>query len=123
MTKTKDNFWNELENFGLELFDASAANPASTSTSDISGQDLTLERVMEAKRLLDEIKDPLAEYMREKGFDPDKGDMIVLPENMRNIFDGLPLPSYARVSKLVDKPYMVKGFRLNLNDIKLSIRK
>lgn len=110
----------DIEDFGLELWEGSASN--STCTNNVARQDLTLETLLEAKKLLENIKDPFAELMREKGFDPEKGDILVWPKHMLNIFGGLPIPSYVRVSKLVDVPHCVKGLSMDINDLKMIIK-
>ena len=60
--------------------------------------------------------------MREKGFDPEKGDILVWPKRLLHIFGSLPIPSYVRVTGFVDIPHCVKGLSLDINDMELSIK-
>lgn len=46
-------------------------------------------------------KDPLAEWMRSQGYDPDKGALMVIPDRFLRLFErnghgGLSVPSYIR---------------------------
>lgn len=113
-----ENILNKIEDFALELFDGSM----STYTNNVAGQDLTLETILEAKKLIENIKDPFAELMKDKGYDPEKGDILVWPKHMLNIFGGLPIPSYVRVTELIDVPHCVKGLSRDINDLKMSIK-
>lgn len=80
-----------------------------TSTNSVAGQGLTLETILEAKKLIGDIKDPFEELMKQKGYDPKKGDILVWPKSMLYVFGGLPIPSYIKVNKYADVPYCIKG--------------
>lgn len=80
-------------------------------TNNIAGQGLTLETILEAEKLIKDIKDPLAEYMKEKGYDPEKGDMLAWPESMSKVFGKKIPPPYVRIvkDKYLKVPCMIKG--------------
>ena len=65
---------------------------------------LTMDKILQAKAML-EANDPVADYMREKGFDPDKGCLLYMPaiEYDRVAFH----TAYMRRSALIDGPFMV----------------
>jgi hypothetical protein len=116
------NIFDEIEGFGSELHSEIDSASTCISTNNVAGKDLNIETLLKAKKLLEDIKDPIAELMREKGFDPDKGDLLVWPVHLFDVFGGLPMPSYVRLSEHVDLPYCVKALSFDLNDIKLSIK-
>lgn len=53
-------------------------------------------------------KEPIAEWMRSQGFDPDEGCTLVLPAAMFRLAGAFP-PDYVLLSQLVDAPLLVRG--------------
>jgi len=53
--------------------------------------------------------DPLAEYMRSKGFDPDEGCNLLIPAPQYNQLDWGPFgpPMYVRAHKAIAEPLMI----------------
>jgi hypothetical protein len=76
---------------------------------DITGQKADMSPVT-FDQLLDALesmpKDPIAEWMKDNGFDPDKGCKLVLPASMRSEM-GLMAANYMMFSMLVSKPMMM----------------
>lgn len=94
----------------------------STTTGNTATPQLTYEKILQAKKLIENRKVPLAEYMRKHGFDPDKGDMLVIPEkNKAEITGNYPLPSYVKTYETINSVFMVKNPVFNFfKDIKLE---
>lgn len=68
---------------------------------------LTYEKLMEV--LASVPRDPLADMMREQGFDPDAGGYLILPIEFQCAAWGLSgPPTYIRFSYLADAAYLVK---------------
>lgn len=83
-----------------------------TTTQSSNVPELTLEKLKEAMSLIEDIqksRELLLEYMRSKGFDPEKGDKIIWPESMVDVFGGF-LPPYVQISKHVNEPIFIKRF-------------
>ncbi|MCP4991004.1 MAG: hypothetical protein GY928_34640 [Colwellia sp.] len=94
-----------------------------TTTTNSFTASITLKSVLEAKKLLGDIpKDPFVEYMRKNGFDPDKGDYLVIPEKIaREVFGGYySIPAYVKPTKMTKGILMVKGFKWSVEDLKLT---
>ena len=72
---------------------------------------LTLDKLKEAKAAIDAIcaDDPLADYMREKGFDPDEGCLLMMPGPDFDKLEAGPcgVPPYVRRSALCLEPVMI----------------
>lgn len=72
------------------LFDGTAL--AAISTKAVAHTQITVQRLLEVKKLLDESQpDPLEKYMRDLGYPPERYDLI-LPERLRA--DLGPFPPY-----------------------------
>lgn len=87
-----------------------------TATASNSGvnEPLTLEKLAAAKKAIDDLgPDPLEqvkEWMRAKGFAPEDGGVLVLPEPdfaMCGFGAGLRAPDFVRSSKLVSQPVLI----------------
>jgi hypothetical protein len=75
------------------------------TTSSTGPETLTIESLNAMLDLMP--KCPIAEWMTAQGFNPKDGGILILPESMRNEFGSL--PSYAKVSKLVEQPVMIRS--------------
>ena len=79
-----------------------------TAASSTAGT-LTLEKL---EKVFDTLKplgeDPLAKFMREKGFDHTKGGRLVLPGSMRGLFGYIGPPWYVRLSESVTAPTLYR---------------
>ena len=65
-----------------------------TTTSAQLDEPLTIEKVKEAVAKLKALgPEPIGEYMRKQGFPPEKGGLMILPEQMRDQVGMFP-PSY-----------------------------
>lgn len=109
----RERLYEKFEECLAEVFEDSIFNDKDTtctSSNNTAGQDLTLETILEAKKLIEDIKDPFEELMKDNGYDPKKEDILVWPKSLLHIFGGLPIPSYIKVSKYIDVPFCVKGF-------------
>lgn len=70
---------------------------------------MTLEKLNESMEALKALgEDPLKVYMRKKGFDPDKGCKLVLPESTREMFEPWGPPTFVHLSDLVTAPLMYR---------------
>lgn len=86
-------------------YGTSSASTMGTSTLTLS--DL-MDKVVRVKELLDKVEDPIKQFMLKHGFNPEKGDLLVLPESLRE--ECGPFPSkYVRFSDSVLQPVMVKA--------------
>lgn len=76
---------------------------------------LTIEKLNEAMALIE--KDPLAEYMRSKGFDPDKGCLFLIPGPQFEDIDWGPLgaPMYVRSARIIAEPLMIDPKKAGLD--------
>jgi hypothetical protein len=87
---------------------------AGTATTGGQGfEGLTLAKLQAMLQVLS-ASDPLAESMRQAGFDPAEGALMVAPETWREFFP-ISVPSYVRFSKLVEEAYFMRNpiWRLN----------
>lgn len=76
--------------------------------------ELTKEIIEEAIKLIgDGHKCPIAKLMKQKGFDPNKGDFTILPKSIENevreLFSYHIVPKYVRFSDFIDKGYFMKN--------------
>lgn len=72
----------------------------------------TLEAILEAARALP--VEPVRAFMLERGFDPDDGDKMVLPDTDEMRARGwgpFGPPNYVVFSKLIEQPLLVKGIK------------
>jgi len=78
-----------------------------TSAASCENQEpVTVESLLAAKKMMDEkFPDPIAQCMREKGFDPNNGGILFLHESMRREMPFI--PSYVRFSSLIDAPLLI----------------
>ncbi len=115
----------EYESELTQLLCASlACNEAVTTTNQTASSELTYAKILQAKKLMENGKDPLAEYMKKNGFDPAKGDMLVVPEkNKAEISQGYPLPPYVKTSKFQNTICMVKSPPFALSRWNLQAKK
>ncbi len=75
---------------------------------------LTKEILKKATDLIgDGYKCPFAELMKQNGFDPDNGDLMILPKKhqkkISEAFSFNPFPDYVRFSEYIDKGYFTKN--------------
>ena len=98
---------------------AVVANAPETNTS------LSYKDIKEAMDKIKAIKDPIAEYMRQQGFDPDEGGEMMLPPSWRVLFgDGNP-PPYVEFSSFYSVPILVNRRKLKeqlLKDLEPPIK-
>jgi hypothetical protein len=64
------------------------------TTTNCNPTKLNHKTLKEAMELVKNFKDPLFEWMKAKGYGPDKGGMLIISTEMANSFGGLPLPFY-----------------------------
>lgn len=59
-----------------------------------------------------ENSEPIAKYMREQGFDPKNGCVLLIPEDMWHTYAPYPdfVPKYVRLSNMIKTPALIKGF-------------
>ncbi len=69
-----------------------------TTTSNHNTPDLTYKTLKEAMELIENYKDPLLEWMKAKGYNPDTGGRLIISFDMANQFGGLPLPGFVVVN-------------------------
>ena len=80
---------------------------ANSSTSTVNTESPKTLDLAAIEALLDSIPpDPLATWMRQQGFDPNKGGVLVLPPEMA-VHLGPFTPHYIKLSKLTDVPVLV----------------
>jgi len=80
-----------------------------TTASTSQSPKLTVEMLFASMKAVEELlkqPDPLATWMREEGFDPDRGGILVIPESMRNDLFPLFPPKYVRFSGAVLQPVL-----------------
>jgi hypothetical protein len=68
-----------------------------------------------SKAVIDiENSEPIAKYMREQGFDPKNGCVLVFPEDMWYAHAPYSnfVPKYVRLSNIVKTPMLLKGFKI-----------
>ena len=96
---------------------------ACTSTSTTPAGALALERLAEAKRLLDAIEpEPFGEFMRSKGCDPANGWVWLFPNTPEYAeIVNMPMrPRYLMLHNAITEPMMVMSPSLRpLNDLRL----
>ena len=80
--------------------------------SDITFEDLK-KLFKEAEEL--QKKDPIYKFMKESGFDPDKGDLLIIPEKYKQLF-GLREHPLVRVSSYIPQPVLIKK-QLGFNEM------
>ncbi len=74
-----------------------------TFTTQTSGN-ITLESIQEVKKLLVDV-DPIVKFMREKGFDPDEGCLMIVPSVWRDKWQVH--RKYIKYSDVIDQPIMI----------------
>ncbi len=87
------------------------------TTSNCNPTELNRKTLKEAMEMIKSFEDPLFEWMKAKGYDPDKGGRIIINTDMANTFGGLPMPDY-----VVTNNFMVennKGNPLLINAIEM----
>ncbi len=67
---------------------------------------LTMEKLLEAIETMPPC--PFAKTMKDNGGDPNDGWVLMLPLTLCKPHEIDTLPSYVRVSRLIDKPVMIK---------------
>lgn len=83
------------------------SSTTTTTTSNLPSDTLTVAKVKEAVERLKSLgEDPLRAYMRDHGFDPEKGGRIALPESMRDQFGLFGPPSYVCFSQVIKAPLL-----------------
>lgn len=94
------------------------------TTASATAEPLTIDAIREAVGHLQALgEEPIRRYMREKGFDPDKGGRLVLPESMREKFSSMfGPPWYVKFSKIIEKDGFMfidpLGARHDINEVK-----
>lgn len=83
-----------------------------TNTAATCDSSVTIDDILEVVAELTE--DPLAIFMRAKGFDPDKGCFLILPEAMAADLGSFGPPKYVRLSKVTDRIMMVDPERVGM---------
>lgn len=95
-----DEIWNASTPVNELNFSSTTNTVAATTTLTLQSVLANIERV---KALLG--PDPLAEWMRAQGFDPDKGAVLFVP--VSHELARLPFrPHYLRVSKIIVAPLL-----------------
>jgi hypothetical protein len=84
-------------------------NPSNVANSP--QEPLTIEDLQRAIELLKSASDPLADFMRSKGFDPDAGCLLVIPIEVYWDWGEYSTPEYVRVSPRIDQPVLIKGHK------------
>lgn len=90
------------------------------TTSASSAPPLTVEGLRKLIADLEALMPPvdgLAALMRERGFDPDRGCVLFLPESMRSLAGPFP-PKYVRFSAFIPAPIMVDAKKLGLPEVR-----
>jgi hypothetical protein len=87
-----------------DVFDWDKDGTACLNGEIIADKPLSFDALKEA--IVAMPKDPLAEWMRDKGFNPNNGCKLILPEFMRDVAGKLP-PDYMLFSEYVDSPLLV----------------
>lgn len=67
---------------------------------DIASDTITVEKMMEAIKKIP--IDPVVEYMRKKGFDPDKGGRLIWPVSRQGFWEEDCRPNYVMVCDVND---------------------
>ncbi len=79
-------------------------NDTTSTTSSNKPVKLTHKTLMASLEQVRDQKCALTEWMKEKGFDPDKGGRLIMNREMAfEIYDGYPLPSCVVINKLAMK--------------------
>lgn len=77
------------------------------TTASTTSEPLTVDAIREAIAHIQALGEgPIRRYMRDKGFDPENGGMLVLPESMRNQFGQFGAPRYVKFSAIVQNGLM-----------------
>ena len=88
----------------------------STFTTGSSASTITLDDIKRAINLIPE--DPLAKWMREQGFPPEKGGVLLMPAEYAHHFRLGGPPDYVRLTPHVSEPaLMMTGWDLNRQPI------
>ena len=79
-----------------------------TCTVTAKPEPLTVDKLQEAIDLMKTINgEPILQFMLEKGFNPDDGDVIIFPEAVREHTGGVQ-PDYVKFSPIVDNVYLMR---------------
>ena len=74
---------------------------------------VTLDDVLAAWEELKKVcPDPLAQWMREQGFDPDKGAKLLWPAEIPQDWGPFGKPTYVLLSKLMKHPLLLQPYTL-----------
>ncbi len=74
-------------------------NTTDSTTANCNPIELKHKTLKEAMELLANHKDPLFEWMKAKGYDPDNGGRLIIDYDMANSFGWFALPNYVIVNK------------------------
>jgi hypothetical protein len=72
---------------------------------------LTIDDLLEWEEML---KDQLADRMRDLGFDPERGALLLLPARLKEHFGDQRLPDYVRYHRFVETPTLFNPLLLHL---------
>lgn len=86
-----------MTDFSTSFSNGTTSSAAAPTTLDIAAVVAMLDKIP---------PDPLASWMRQQGFDPNRGGILVLPPEMATHL-GPFLPRYVKLSKLTDVPVLV----------------
>lgn len=66
-----------------------------------------LDILKDIQRIMDQLpKDPIVEFMKDKGFDPKDGCVIILPSHLSGTF---PERNYILYSKIIEQPMLMRS--------------
>ncbi len=96
--------------------------PMNNTTNTTHAGMITYKAIQVSIQQIRDMEDPLFEWMKEKGYDPDTGGKLVINHDMTSQFGDRDLPDYVIVSNFIVESNKGNPFLINTYELLLDVK-